>query len=537
MTTEAQSSATTSGRLRLQAETALQRAGSRLAPATPTRWRAKALTALTLTVITGLAIGLRFWQLDKIGFNSDEAVYSGTAASIAGNDTMRSLFPIFRAHPLFLQILLSFGMHGEISDWAARAITSSIGVATVLATYLLGKRLYGTPAGLIAALLLAVMPYHVIVSRQVLLDGLMTLCTTLVLYCVVRYVESGALHWMIATSALMAAAVLSKETSLVMVGALYAFFALTPSVRLRLRHVGIGLVVLFAVVMAFPLSLSLSGRSNSGQHYLLWQLFRRPNHELWFYFNAVPVSLGWATLAAAAIGLVWLRLEVTWRERLLLVWIAVPLVFFTLWPVKGFQYLMPVAPVIAVLAGRALARTATIGALRRRRISNAVAVVLTAILAVTLVVPTWTRINPSTDGTYLAGTGGLPGAREAGRWIAANVPADAQLLAVGPSMANVLQFYGGRRVFALSVSPDPSNRNPSYVAVPNPDLAVRQGKFRYLVWDSYTANRSPSFGNKIVALVKKYDTVVVFSSTITVRSPAGQDGPASVVVIYRVISS
>ncbi|MDQ1717428.1 MAG: hypothetical protein QOE89_1381, partial [Pseudonocardiales bacterium] len=178
MTTEAQSSATTSGRLRLQAETALQRAGSRLAPATPTRWRAKALTALTLTVITGLAIGLRFWQLDKIGFNSDEAVYSGTAASIAGNDTMRSLFPIFRAHPLFLQILLSFGMHGEVSDWAARAITSSIGVATVLATYLLGKRLYGTPAGLIAALLLAVMPYHVIVSRQVLLDGLMTLCTT-----------------------------------------------------------------------------------------------------------------------------------------------------------------------------------------------------------------------------------------------------------------------------------------------------------------------------------------------------------------------
>jgi hypothetical protein len=152
-------------------------------------------------------------------------------------------------------------------------------------------------------------------------------------------------------------------------------------------------------------------------------------------------------------------------------------------------------------------------------------------------VPTWRRINPSTDGTYLAGTGGLPGAREAGRWIAANVPSDAQLLAVGPSMANVLQFYGGRRVFALSVSPDPSNRNPSYVAVPNPDLAVRQGKFRYLVWDSYTANRSPSFGNKVVALVRKYNGVAVFSSTITVRSQAGQAVPASEVVIYRVRSS
>jgi hypothetical protein len=74
------------------------------------------------------------------------------------------------------------------------------------------------------------------------------------------------------------------------------------------------------------------------------------------------------------------------------------------------------------------------------------------------------------------------------------------------------------------------------VPVPNPDLAVRQGKFRYLVWDSYTANRSPSFGNKIVTLVGKYDTVAVFRSTITVRSPSGKDGPASVVVIYRVRS-
>ena len=45
-------------------------------------------------------------------------------------------------------------------------------------------------------------------------------------------------------------------------------------------------------------------------------------------------------------------------------WIGVPVAFLELWPVKGFQYLLPIAPVIAVLAAdgcviaaRVIART------------------------------------------------------------------------------------------------------------------------------------------------------------------------------------
>jgi dolichyl-phosphate-mannose-protein mannosyltransferase len=493
-------------------------------------------TTLPVVAILVLAAFLRFWQLDRVGFNSDEAVYTGTAAAIAGDDTLRGMFPVFRAHPLFLQLLLSAGMHGGVSDWTARAITASIGVAAVLATYALGRRLYDHRVGLLAALILAVMPYHVVVSRQVLLDGLMTLCATLVLYCVARYVESGALHWMLASCALMGATVLAKETSIVLVGGLYAFFALTPSVRLRLRHVGAGLLVLLAVVAAFPVALSLSGRASSGQHYLLWQLFRRSNHGVLFYARVLPPVIGWLTLLLAAVGLVLLRSHNTWRERLLLTWMAVPLAFFTLWPVKGFQYLLPLAPVLAVLAARTISRISTLTLLRRRgrKLATGVSYAVALVLAISLLLPTWSRIEPSTTGTYLAGTGGLPGGREAGRWLQQNVPPSTQLLAIGPSMANVLQFYGGRRVYALSVSPDPANRNPSYTPVPNPDLAMRQARFQYLVWDSYTAARSPSFGAKLTALVGKYHGVAVFTSTVTVRSKSGQPVEAPVVVIYRV---
>ena len=71
-----------------------------------------------------------------------------------------------------------------------------------------------------------------------------------------------------------------------------------------------------------------------------------------------------------------------------------------------------------------------------------------------------------------------------------HVPAGSRLLAIGPSIANVLEYYGHHPVSALSVSPNPRNRNPAYAPVLNPDLAVRDGAFQYIVWDAYTAAQS-----------------------------------------------
>ena len=336
-------------------------AGRHARPVPDPRLRVRALLSgflrFGLPVLAVLAVAgfLRFWQLDAVGFNSDEAVYTGTAASIAGNTSLSGIFPIFRAHPVLFQMLLSLLLKNEVSDGTARALPALIGVCTVAVTYLLGRRLYGHGSGLIGALFLAVMTYHVVVSRQVLLDGLMTLCATGVLYCMVRYSETSSLRWLLATGAMMGATVLAKETSIVLVGGLYAYFALTPAIRLRFRHLVAAGLTTIAVVMAFPVALSLSGQSSVGQNYLLWQLFRRSNHPLDFYLTVVPSAVGFLVLAAAIGGLVWIRHENTWRERLLVCWCLVPIAFFTLWPVKGYQYLLPIAPVAAILlAGEAL---------------------------------------------------------------------------------------------------------------------------------------------------------------------------------------
>jgi hypothetical protein len=510
-------------------------APAQVAEGTGRRWLA---TALPLAAILAVAAFFRFWQLTAVGFNGDEAVYTGTAASLAGDHALSTLFPVFRAHPLLFQALLSLVLRVHESDWTARAFAAMIGVAAVGLTFLLGRRLYGRGAGLLGALLLAVMPYHVIVSRQVLLDGLMTLCATAALYSFVRYLQGGAPGWLLACGATMGAAILSKETSVILLGGLYAFFALTPAARMRLKHLLPAAGVMLAEVAVWPLSLRLSGQDQTGQNYLLWQMFRPPNHGTGFYFTVLPSWVGLSVLAAALGGLVWLRGEATWRERLLLAWLVVPVIFFTLWPVKGFEYLLPVTPPLAILAGRTLARPLTLpgaGPRWHRWWRPGVAMgLLAAITVASLVATTWSRIEPSTSSTFLAGSGGLDGGRQAGDWVARHAPRGARLLAIGPSVANVLEFYGQRPVSALSVSPNRHNRNPAYAPVANPGRAVRDGVFQYIVWDSYTAARTPFFAAQARRLAAKYHGVAVFTSSVTVRAASGPGVIEPVIIIYEV---
>jgi len=104
-----------------------------------------------------------------------------------------------------------------------------------------------------------------------------------------------------------------------------------------------------------------------------------------------------------------------------------------------------------VLAGRTIAGSRSLSLPFGRegtRLPGWVVPVAAVGTALTLLVPSVAAVRPTTtSGTFLAGTGGVPGGREAGRWLHNNAPPGAQLLTIGPSMANILQFYGERRAF------------------------------------------------------------------------------------------
>src|SRR5256714_5720154 len=294
-------------------------------------------TALALGLVLAAGALLRVWDLNAVGFNSDEAVYVGQAAGIAHVSALEPFFPIFRAHPLLFQTVLSFGFKLGLSDGFERLAAAVVGLVNVLLVFEVGRLLYDRRAGLIAAGIFALMPYDVVVSRQVLLDGPMTLCATLALYFMVRYALSERALWLYGAGAALGLTVLAKETGLVLVGAVYAFLALSPAVKVRLSDLARSMAIMAAVIAPYPLALLLSGETGTGGHFLAWQLLRRPNHSSAFYATTIPPAVGPLGLGPAGLGLWRARRDRSWRETLLLAWIFAPGAFFSVWPAKGSQ--------------------------------------------------------------------------------------------------------------------------------------------------------------------------------------------------------
>ncbi len=490
---------------------------------------------LALAGVLAVAALVRGWQLDAVGFNSDEAVYAGQAASIAGDPATLPFFPVFRAHPLLFHTTVSlvFEVVG-VTDIAARLTAVAFGMANVVAGYLLGRELYGRLAGLLSALLVAVMPYHVVVSRQVLLDGPEAFLVAMSIWAAARYVNRHGDRWLYASGALLGLSVIAKETSVILAGSAFAFFALSPGVRLGWKRVVVAAASLTVVVAAYPASLRLAGATTTGGAFLTYQLFRRPNHGLEFYPTVVPPAIGWGVVVAALFGIVLAWRRFTWRETLLWTWIVVPVAFFELFPVKGYQYLLPIATPLAVLAARSLLEWPVWAERRGWHAPRLLTVAVVAVVTAISLVPTVQQITSTERDTALAGTGGLPGGRELGAWIGENVPEGVTMMTIGPSMSNIIKWYGHRNSLGLSVSPNPLYRNPVYDPIPNPDLAIRRNEVQYVVWDSFSAARSEFFSDAVLRYVDRYNGREVYRDEVAGTDADGNPAQVPIIIVYEV---
>ena len=243
------------------------------------RW----LTAAILLGIAIVALVVRLWHFNDVGYNSDEAVYAGQGAGIAHDPAARPVLPGLPRAPAALPV----GRRNRLRAPPGRLVRtgSRDRVRRALRAGHVRARapaLRRARVGLIAAAVLALMPYHVIVSRQILLDGPQTFFTTITLCLAdplraLRPRSSGCA----AAAAGMGLSVLAKEPSVIFCGAVYAFFALSPEIRVR--PAGAPAVARRAWrsrSLPYPLALLLSGQTGTGGSFLAWQLVRQPNHSL-----------------------------------------------------------------------------------------------------------------------------------------------------------------------------------------------------------------------------------------------------------------
>ena len=512
-------------------------------------------------LILGLAAAVRLLNLERFGFNSDEAVYSGQAAALAGHTDYAHLFGVFRAHPLLVHFIVSlvYRVTG-VNDVAPRLVSVAFGVGLVAVGGAIGTVVRGRLVGLLTMLFIAISAYPVAVSRQMLLDGPMAFFFALTLLFLALYVRQPRGRTLYAAACAAGLAFLSKETAILMVPAILVFFMLARDVPLKLRDLAISSLIYALTIAPFPLSLVLTGGSKLAKEFFIWQVLRRPNHDYSFYLTVIP-SIGIPLVALAVIGLITALRRRRGLDVLIVSLAVVVVAFFEAWPVKGFQYLIPLITPVALLAADGLVSLSrwVANALDRFSVPYAAAsawsrlalvgtcCVVLGVGSIGVVATPATAIlgtdsdqaaapvsTPQSAFSFTAGTGGLEASRPVGKWIRENTLSDAHFLTVGPSFANIIQFYGGRRALALSVSPNPLHRNPTYEPVENPDLSIKTNAIQYLVYDSYSAARTPFFAHRLMQFVHKYNGILVYADYQPVQNADGHTAQVPVVLIYEV---
>jgi len=147
------------------------------------------LTGLILLVLL-LAAALRFYRLDGQSLWADE----GNSVALAG----RSLADItygaaYDIHPPLYYYLLHFWARPfGISEFAVRSLSAVLGTLVVCLTFLLGRRLFDSWVGLVAAFLSAISPFQVYYSQEARMYILLAALSALSIYFLLKFMEAEA---------------------------------------------------------------------------------------------------------------------------------------------------------------------------------------------------------------------------------------------------------------------------------------------------------------------------------------------------------
>lgn len=192
---------------------------------------------------------------------------------------------------MYWLVMLSYSLFGY-HDWAARLIPALAMQATVLATYLLGRRLVGNRSAFWGALLLTVSPIFLGIGRLLVLDGLLTLWVTIALLAGYR---SASDRWSLIAAFACGLGVLTKgPVAVVLVVVPLLTERWLRSVQASRLHYGLRFGAVIAIV-SLPWYAAVCWQRPEFVRYFLWQhnveRFMDPFDHIrpvWFY---VPIVL------------------------------------------------------------------------------------------------------------------------------------------------------------------------------------------------------------------------------------------------------
>jgi dolichol-phosphate mannosyltransferase len=254
-----------------------------------------------------------------------------------------------------------------VSEAAARLVPALAAFLTVLACFVLGRRLVGARPAFLAAVVLALMPVFVQCGRVVILDSLLTLFVTLSLftaYEAMRGQRLGRAWW--ATSAVCCAlGVMTKgPVALVLLGppvVAHAWLRRSPA-RPGLRHWAAYGTLVFALVAPSYIVLIVRDPRFAyhffiDQHLVRFFLHNYHVQPAWYYVPIVLIGLlPWSLLTVPLVRFLFdssaeARSARSGALGFFLLWAAWCVLFFSASSSKLPPYILPALPAVALLVG------------------------------------------------------------------------------------------------------------------------------------------------------------------------------------------
>ena len=485
---------------------------------------------IPLVMIIVLGLFLRSWDLGGNGFNGDESIYSGQAASLLGEKDFLKDFAVFRAHPLLLQSLLSvaFALFG-IHDTVARIIPVIFGTLSIFVTYLLAKELFDRKVGLVSSLILALLPFHIVFSRQVLLDVPLSFFVILFLYFMTKYKITECNIYSYWTGVSCGLCLISKEIGIIMLPIYVVYSLITHTLKLQKFSVFL-IGFAFAIVPYVSLILIRRDAVNAFFTYANFQVSREATiYSLRYASTLINEAFGYVLSILIIVSVILILLECKstkskkYRDQIILLAISLGtlFIFYQLLPSQGDRFLITLVP-IGVILGCSFLVTKYVNRFNKNKVIY-VCLIPLIVLSNNFFI---SKLLP-VDDLRISDNIGTPWKREVALWIKNNTPPDANVLTAQMTMANVIRFYSNHEVYTFELS-----SNPSYIRLDNPALLILNKNVSIIVED-----RDPALlQNSVVADLKKYrayfDPELVYTA-YKYSTENGRDEKIPMVKVYQ----
>ncbi|WP_376793590.1 ArnT family glycosyltransferase [Thermogemmatispora sp.] len=230
----------------------------------PPLWRRLALAAIAL-----LSVFLNFYQLGANGFGN--LYYAAGVRSML--DSWHNFFFVsfdpggfvtIDKPPLGFWLQVASAKIFGFTPFSVLLPQALAGVLSVLLLYHLVRRHFGTTAGLLAALALAISPISVVTNRNNTIDSTLVLVMLLGAWAVMRAAETGKLRWLLLCALCIGLGFNIKMLEAYLVVPAYGLLYLLAAPRrilVRIGHLALATVLMLAVSFSWALAVDLTPAS------------------------------------------------------------------------------------------------------------------------------------------------------------------------------------------------------------------------------------------------------------------------------------